>query len=97
MGLDVGEDGRLDEVSLGSVALSSDVGGGTLLLPALDVGHDALVLNLRGLGALEGLLVEGVSDLERVDLVTEEREELEKRECEPSNGYSDAGDANTLS
>lgn len=70
------EDGRLDEVSLGSVALSSKVNGGSLLLARLDVGHDSVVLELRGLRSLEGGSVEGVSDLERLHLLGEEGEEL---------------------
>lgn len=59
---DVGEDGGLDEVALFSVAGSSGFDGGTVLLAVVDVGHDAVELELGDLWALEGLFVEWVSD-----------------------------------
>lgn len=76
VGLDVGEDGGLDEEALGAVALASGVDGRALLLAALDVRHDSVVLELRSLGALERVRREGGSDLKRLDLLREEREEL---------------------
>lgn len=69
------EDGRLDEVSLGSVTSSTLVNGGSLLLARLDVLRDAVELELRGLGALEGVGGEGVSNLDRLDLFGELGEE----------------------
>ena len=63
VGGDVGEDGGLDEVALVAVALTTDLDGSTLLLTSLDVTHDAVILKLTDLGALEGLVVEGVADL----------------------------------
>lgn len=61
--LDVGEDGGLDEVALVTVALAANLDSSTLLLTGLDVAHDAVILKLADLGALEGLVVEGVTDL----------------------------------
>lgn len=63
VGLDVGEDGGLDEVALVAVALATDLDSSTLLLTGLDVAHDAVILKLADLGTLEGLVVEGVADL----------------------------------
>lgn len=60
---DIGEDGGLDEVALVAVALATSNDGSTLVLAGLDVAHDAVELQLRNLGALEGLLVEGVANL----------------------------------
>lgn len=60
---DVGKDGGLDEVALVAVALAARDDGGAVLLARLDVAHDAVVLELADLGALEGLRVEGVADL----------------------------------
>lgn len=62
VGLDVGEDGGLDEVAGLAVADTTGEDVGTLLLAALNVVHDAVVLGLRDLGALEGSGVEGVTD-----------------------------------
>ncbi len=59
---DVGEDGRLNEVALVTMALATSCNGGTALLALLDVAHDALKLKLADLGTLEGVLVEWVTD-----------------------------------
>lgn len=63
LGGDAGEDGGLDEVALVAVALATRLDGGTLILTGLDVAHDAVVLELADLRALEGVLSEGVADL----------------------------------
>lgn len=62
VGSDVGEDGGLDEVALVAEALTANLAVGALLLALLDVAHDAVELQLADLGALEGVLVEGVAD-----------------------------------
>lgn len=61
--VDIGEDGRLDEVTLGSVTLTTGGNGSTLLLTVVDVLHDAVELQLRDLRALEGVGSEGVAEL----------------------------------
>lgn len=76
VGLDVGEDGRLDKVSLSSVPRSSGVDSSSLLDSGLDVSHDTVVLELRSLGSLESVGGEGVSDLEGGDLLGQEVEEF---------------------
>ena len=63
LGADIAEDGGLDEVALVTVALTTNLDGGTLLLSDLDVFHDTVILQLADLGTLEGLLLEGVADL----------------------------------
>lgn len=59
----VGKDGGLDEVALVAVALTTRHHSRALLLARLDVAHDALVLQLADLRALECLRVERVADL----------------------------------
>ena len=59
---DVGEDGGLDEVTLVTLALTTGLDGGTGLLALLDVGHDAVELELRDLGTLESVLLEWVTN-----------------------------------
>lgn len=59
----VGEDSGLDEVALLTVAVTADGNGGTGLLTVVDVLHDAVELELRDLRTLEGVLLEGVSEL----------------------------------
>lgn len=76
VGLDVAEDGRLDEVALVAVAVTTNLDGGTLLLAGVDVAHDAVKLDLADLGALEGLGVEGVADLVGGGALLEGLEEL---------------------
>ena len=61
--INVGEQGRLDEVTLVTVALTTDLNLGTALLAAVDVLHDAVELELGDLRALEGVGGEGVTDL----------------------------------
>lgn len=61
--LDVAEDGRLDKVSLVTVALTTNLNSGTLLLAGLDVVHDAVILDLADLRTLERLGIEGVTNL----------------------------------
>ena len=60
---DVGEDGRLDEISLITMALTTSDDGGTLLLPLFNVAHDTVILELGDLWALEGVGCEWVADL----------------------------------
>lgn len=73
---DVGEDGGLDEVALVTVALTTSLDSSTLLLTGLDVTHDAVILELADLGALEGLVVEGVADLVLLGALLEGRHKL---------------------
>ena len=60
---DVREDGGLDEVADVAVAAATGGDGGAGLLALVDVAHDAIELELRDLGSLEGLWVEWVTDL----------------------------------
>ena len=60
---DIGEDGGLNEVSLVAVTLTASDDGSTFLLTFLDVTHDAVVLKLRDLWALEGVGSEWITDL----------------------------------
>lgn len=76
VGTNVGEDSGLDEVTLGAEALTAGLNGSTLVLTSLDVTHNAVVLKLRDLGALEGLLVERVTDLVLLSSLFEGSEEL---------------------
>lgn len=46
------------------------------ILPRLDVTHDAVELSLRNLGTLERILLEGVSDLEGLNVLRELVDEL---------------------
>lgn len=73
---DVGEDSGLDEVSLVTVALTTNLDSGTLLLTGLDVAHDTVVLKLADLRTLEGLLVEWVTNLVGLSTLLESLEEL---------------------
>lgn len=59
----VGEQGRLDEVTLVPVTLTTDLHLGTALFAAVDVLHDAVELELGDLRTLEGVGGEGVTDL----------------------------------
>lgn len=61
--MDIGEDGRLNEVTLGSVTLTTGDKGSTLLLAVVDVLHDAVELQLRDLRTLESVGSEGVAEL----------------------------------
>lgn len=63
VGSDVGENGGLDEVALSTVALTTHGDGGTLVLAVVDVLHDTVELELRNLGTLEGVTLEGVAEL----------------------------------
>lgn len=76
VGLDVGEDGGLDEVTLVAETLTTRLDGGTFVLAGLDVAHDTVVLELRNLRTLEGLLVEGVANLVLLSALLEGLEEL---------------------
>lgn len=60
----VGEDGGSDEIPFGAMAFTANLDFGTSILAGLDVTHDTVVLDLRDLGTLEGLGVEGVADLD---------------------------------
>src|SRR3984885_911353 len=71
---DAGENGWLDEVALVALALTTGLDLGAGLLPALDVGHDPVELELAHLWALEGVGgkwvandILGCSRLERFD------------------------------
>jgi hypothetical protein len=68
--------GRRWDSPLSSVTGTSLVDSGSLVLSGLDVGHDAVELELRGLGTLERVGGEGGSELDRLDLLGEEVEEL---------------------
>jgi hypothetical protein len=59
----IGEDGGLDEVSLVSVSLTTNLDLGTLLLALLNITHDTVILNLGDLWALEGITLEWVANL----------------------------------
>ena len=59
---DIAEDSGLDKVTLVTMALTTDLDGRTFVLAGLDVTHDAVVLNLADLGALESSLVERITD-----------------------------------
>lgn len=76
VGLDVLENGGLDEVALVTVALTTCQDGGTLILADLDVFHDAVELQLADLRTLEGLLVEGVADVVGIGTGLEGLDEL---------------------
>jgi hypothetical protein len=64
VGGNVGEDGRLDEVTLGSVTSSALENGRALVLARLDVRRDAVVLELGSSGTEEGVGAEGVEGLD---------------------------------
>ena len=59
---DIAKDSGLDEVTLVTMALTTDLDCRTFFLAGLDVTHDAVVLKLADLGALEGSLVERIAD-----------------------------------
>lgn len=59
----VGEDGWLDEVTLGTLTLTTSLNLGTSVLSVLDVTHDTVELDLRDLWTLEGVGGEWISDL----------------------------------
>lgn len=59
---DTREDGWLDEVALVALALAANLDLRARRLAVVDVGHDAVELDLRDLWALEGVLVEWVAD-----------------------------------
>ena len=75
-GSDVGENGGLDEVALGTVALTTQGDSGTLVLAVVDVLHDAVELELRNLGTLEGVTLEGVAELVLSGTLLEASDEL---------------------
>jgi len=60
---DIREDGRLNEVSLVTVSLTSSNNGSTFLLALLNIAHDSVILDLRDLWSLEGVDGEWVTDL----------------------------------
>lgn len=76
VGSDISEDSGLDEVTLLAEALTTSDNGGTLLLTGVNVAHDTVVLELRDLGTLEGLLIEGVADLVLLSSLLESSKEL---------------------
>lgn len=57
------EDSRLDEVTLCAVTLASSLDSRTLFLASINVAHNAIVLKLGDLWALEGVGEEGVANL----------------------------------
>ncbi len=59
---DIGEDGGLNEVALVTVTLTTMLDLGASLLAGLDVAHNAVELKLADLRALEGVLLEWVTD-----------------------------------
>jgi hypothetical protein len=61
--LDIGEDGGLDEISLLSVSLTTNLNLGTRLLALLNIAHDTVILKLGDLWALEGITLEWVANL----------------------------------
>lgn len=76
IGVDIAKDGGLDEVPLVTVALTTDLNGGALVLARLDVAHDAVVLELADLRTLEGVLGERISDLVLLSSLLEGLKEL---------------------
>lgn len=76
LGGDSGENGGLDEVALVAVALAARLDSGALLLARLDIAHDAVVLELADLRALECVLGEGVADLVLLGALLEGGNEL---------------------
>jgi len=58
---DIGEDGRLDEVSDITLALATCLDLGTGFLSSIDVAHNAVKLKLADLRTLECLIIEGVT------------------------------------
>lgn len=62
LGSHVREDGRLDEVALVAVALTTSLNRGTLVLTGLDVSHDTIILQLADLRTLEGIVGKWVAD-----------------------------------
>lgn len=76
LGADVGEDGGLDEVALVTVTGTTSLDCSALALAGLNVLHDTIILELRHLGALEGLGVEWVADLVRLSALLESGDEL---------------------
>ena len=73
---DISENGGLDEVSSVAVALTTDGNGGTLGLSVVDVLHDTIELELRDLGTLEGVALEGVTNLVLGGTLLEASDEL---------------------
>ncbi len=61
--LDIGEDGRLDEVSLLSVSRATNFDLGTGLLALLNITHDTVILKLGNLWPLECIALEWVANL----------------------------------
>lgn len=76
IGVDIAKDGGLDEVPLVTVALTTDLNGGALVLARFDVAHDAVVLELADLRTLEGVLGERISDLVLLSSLLEGLKEL---------------------
>lgn len=72
----IGENGRLDVVTLFTMARSTSDHLGAGLLTLIDVSHDPVKLHLRDLGTLERLRVERVADLVFLRALLEERQEL---------------------
>lgn len=76
LGRHVGEDGRLDEVALVAVALATSLDRRALVTTGLDVAHNAVVLQLADLRALEGVVGERVTDLVLLGTLPELSDEL---------------------
>ncbi|KAI6769769.1 hypothetical protein HG530_004398 [Fusarium avenaceum] len=66
----------LHDLHVGTDTLTTGLDGGTLVLTGLDVAHNTVVLELRDLRTLEGLLVEGVTNLVLLSSLLEGLEEL---------------------
>ena len=73
---DVGENGWLDEVSLITQTLTTNLNLSALLLAVLNVLHDSVELDLGDLWALEGIILEWISDLVCVCALAETGDEL---------------------
>lgn len=74
--LNTREEGWLDEIALGSMALSTGFNCGTFLLAVVDICHDPVELELRHLGSLESIWMEGIANHVLCDPLLERRDEL---------------------
>ena len=73
---DVSKDGRLDKESLVSEPVPPGQQVGAVVFTRFDVTHDPVVLDLTDLGSLEGIGLEGITDLEGLDVLQESLREL---------------------
>lgn len=73
---DIGEDGGLDVVTLVTNTLTTDLADGTGLLALFNVAQDLLKLAFVDLRTLEGILVEGVTNLVLQGTLLEGSDEL---------------------